>query len=59
MGEISFYFDLTIEEEINLIDADMLIMIPHRYNFIQSLFHRSKISIMASGNKIPLLAIPE
>lgn len=48
-----------IEEEIDLTNADLLIMIPHRYNFIESILHRSKTTMMASGARIPLLSIPE
>lgn len=47
-----------IEEEIRLINPDLLMMVPYKYNFAESLFHRSKTAIMAYKNKIPLLSIP-
>lgn len=47
-----------IEEEVKLTNADLLTMIPYRYNFVESLFHRSKTAIMAYKNKVPLLSIP-
>jgi len=47
-----------IEKEIISFDANMLIMIPKRHGFWDSLVHRSKTRIMASGLKIPLLSIP-
>lgn len=47
-----------IKKEIELIKADLLIMIPYRYGFWGSLVHRSKTRMMASGNSIPLLSIP-
>lgn len=47
-----------IKEEINEIGADLLIMVPQRYGFWQSMMHRSKTRIMASESEIPLLSIP-
>lgn len=47
-----------IKKEINHFDADVLIMIPQRYGFWDSLIHRSKTRIMASNCKIPLFSIP-
>lgn len=47
-----------IEEEVKLTNADLLTMIPYRYNLVESLFHRSKTAIMAYKNKVPLLSIP-
>jgi len=47
-----------IEEEVKLTSADLLTMIPHKYNFVESIFHRSKTAIMAYKNKVPLLSIP-
>lgn len=47
-----------IEKEIDRLQADLLIMIPYKYGFWNSLIHRSKTRIMASGTKIPLLSIP-
>lgn len=48
-----------IEEEIKNVDAKLLIMIPRRYGFWESLIHKSKTRIMASGLSIPLLSIPQ
>ncbi|WP_250252414.1 universal stress protein [Chryseobacterium sp. Marseille-Q3244] len=47
-----------IEEEVKLANADLLTMVPYRYNLVESLFHRSKTAIMAYKNKVPLLSIP-
>lgn len=47
-----------IEEEIMLTNPDILMMIPYQYSFLESLFHQSKTTRMASENKIPLLSIP-
>ncbi|PKF75198.1 universal stress protein [Chryseobacterium sp. PMSZPI] len=47
-----------IEEEVKLTNSDLLTMVPQKYNFLESLFHRSKTAIMAYKNKIPLLSIP-
>lgn len=52
--------DMVIEEiknEINQINADLLIMVPQRYGFWESLVHRSKTRTMASLSEIPLLSI--
>jgi len=49
----------TIKEEIQRLEADLLIMIPRRYGFWESLIHRSKTRLMASGLFIPLLSIPQ
>lgn len=47
-----------IKNEVELIGADLLIMVPYRYGFWNSLVHRSKTRLMASGSSIPLLSIP-
>ncbi|HCD9233739.1 TPA: universal stress protein [Elizabethkingia anophelis] len=47
-----------IKEEIVNTQADLLVMVPHKYGFWESVIHRSKTSIMASGSNIPLLSIP-
>lgn len=47
-----------IEDEITLTNPDILMMIPYQYSFLESLFHQSKTTRMASENKIPLLSIP-
>ncbi|WP_312991382.1 universal stress protein [Chryseobacterium flavum] len=47
-----------IEEEVKITNSDLLTMIPYKYNFVESLFHRSKTAIMAYKNKVPLLSIP-
>jgi len=39
--------------------ADMLVTIPKRLNFINSLFHKSLTKEMVCHSKIPLLALPE
>jgi len=47
-----------IKKEIKHIQADLLIMVPQRYGFWQSLIHKSKTRVMASQSEIPLLSIP-
>ncbi len=47
-----------IEEEIVKVQADLLIMVPQKYGFLESLIHRSKTRVMASNNNVPLLSIP-
>lgn len=47
-----------IENEINNISADLLIMLPRKYGFLESVLHRSKTRIMASNNSVPMLSIP-
>ena len=48
----------TINKRIDAIHADILIMVPYKYGFWNSLVHRSKTKLMASRTKIPLLSIP-
>jgi len=47
-----------IEKEVINFNADLLIMVPHKYGFLESILHRSKTRIMASNNSVPLLSIP-
>ena len=47
-----------IEEEVIDMKADLLIMVPQKYGFLESIIHRSKTRVMASNNKVPLLSIP-
>lgn len=47
-----------IKKEIKHTQADLLIMVPQRYGFWQSLIHKSKTRVMASQSEIPLLSIP-
>jgi nucleotide-binding universal stress UspA family protein len=46
-----------IEKEVKAFEADLLIMIPHKYNFWSSIVHQSKTRIMASTSEVPLLSI--
>lgn len=46
-----------IEEEVKLINADLIVMVPYKYGFWGSLVHKSKTRAMASGNSKPLLSI--
>ncbi len=39
--------------------VDLLIMVPHKHNFLKSLFHKSNTKKMAFHTHIPLLAINE
>lgn len=47
-----------IEKEAERINADLLVMLPQKYGFWESLIHRSKTRVMASGASLPLLSIP-
>lgn len=47
-----------IREELEELQADLLVMVPYKYGFWGSFVHRSKTRIMASGSNIPLLSIP-
>lgn len=47
-----------IENEAARTKADLLIMLPQKYGFWESLLHRSKTRMMASGAGLPLLSIP-
>lgn len=47
-----------IKQEIKNYDADILVMIPQKYGFWDSLVHISKTRIMAAGLDIPLLSMP-
>lgn len=48
-----------IRKEVVDSGANLLIMVPKRYGFWESLVHRSKTRMMASGLNIPLLTIPK
>lgn len=47
-----------IKNEIKNYNADILVMVPQKYGFWDSLVHISKTRIMASGLDIPLLSLP-
>lgn len=47
-----------IKREINNYDADILVMVPQKYGFWDSLVHKSKTRIMAAGLSVPLLSFP-
>lgn len=47
-----------IENEVKEMNSDLLIMMPKKYGFWDSLVHRSKTRIMATNNDVPLLSIP-
>lgn len=47
-----------IKKEIKNYNADLLIMVPQKYGFWDSLVHRSKTRILAAGLDIPLLSFP-
>lgn len=46
-----------IKDEVKQMNADLLIMTPHRYGFWASLIHRSKTRAMAASSDVPLLSI--
>lgn len=47
-----------IEKEIENTSPDLLVMIPKKYGFWESIVHKSKTRVMASGLNIPLFSIP-
>lgn len=47
-----------IKKEIENYKADILVMVPQKYGFWDSLVHISKTRTMASGLNIPLLSLP-
>lgn len=47
-----------IREEIKAIGADILVMVPQKYKFWDSILHVSKTGVMASNGKVPLLSVP-
>ncbi|WP_372919708.1 universal stress protein [Salegentibacter sp.] len=47
-----------IEKEIKKLPADILVMIPHKYSFWESIIHRSKTRMMASRAAVPVLSLP-
>ncbi|MEQ8880553.1 MAG: universal stress protein [Cyclobacteriaceae bacterium] len=47
-----------IKDGLENFHADLLVMIPHRLGFFQSIFHKSHTSQMTVETRIPLLAIP-
>ena len=47
-----------LEEEIKKSKSDLLVMLPKQYGFWESIVHKSKTRVMASGLDIPLLSIP-
>ena len=47
-----------IQDEIKETKADLLIMSSYKYGFWDSIVHRSKTRMMASGNNVPLLSLP-
>lgn len=47
-----------IKQEIKNYNADILVMVPQKYGFWDSLVHISKTRIMAVGLDIPLLSLP-
>lgn len=47
-----------IEKEIKSSNPELLVMIPKKYGFWESIIHKSKTRVMASGMDIPLLSIP-
>ena len=47
-----------IEDEIKKSNSELLVMMPKKYGFWESIVHKSKTRVMASGQNIPLLSIP-
>jgi nucleotide-binding universal stress UspA family protein len=51
--------EATISQEIENIEADMLVMIPRKLSLISHLLERSHTHAMAFLSEVPLLALPE
>jgi nucleotide-binding universal stress UspA family protein len=47
-----------IKEEIENTNADLLLMVPHKYSFLESIIHKSKTGVLARWVHIPLLTLP-
>ena len=47
-----------IEEEVKKSKSDLLVMMPKKYGFWESILHKSKTREMASGLNIPMFSIP-
>jgi nucleotide-binding universal stress UspA family protein len=47
-----------IENLIENWQADLLVMVPHKYGFWESIWHKSKTIQMAKRTRIPLLTLP-
>lgn len=47
-----------IKEELATSESDLLIMVPQKYGFWESVIHRSKTRVMTSGMDVPLLSLP-
>ncbi len=47
-----------IEQGIDEFEADLLVMVPQRYGFWNSMLHKSKTCEMAARSRVPLLSIP-
>ncbi len=47
-----------IEKGIEEFQADLLVMVPQKYGFWDSMLHKSKTCEMAARSRIPLLSIP-
>jgi len=47
-----------IEREIGDLKADLLVMVPHKYGFWESIWHKSKTLKMVRRTHIPLLTLP-
>lgn len=48
-----------INEFVKKYDADMVAIVPHRYNLMERLFHKSISKKMAFHTHVPLLALPD
>jgi nucleotide-binding universal stress UspA family protein len=47
-----------LESEIEACNADLLVMVPHKIGFFESILHRSKTTKMSHRSLIPLLSLP-
>lgn len=47
-----------LKDKIESYQPDLLMMVPYKYGFLNSIIHKSKTRAMASGSNIPLLTVP-
>jgi nucleotide-binding universal stress UspA family protein len=47
-----------IKEEIENTNANLLLMVPHKYGFFESIIYKSKTGVLAKKVHIPLLTLP-
>jgi len=64
LNHIYYFYDQVdlvqgINEFVNLHNVDMIAIIPHQYNLIEHLFHKSMSKKIAFHAHVPLIALPD